>query len=82
MKPLSVTEWNAIYSLSRKAWKEIQSEWNRVNIGDTSNKKLVGMREDISRKILREYEKKIKPRFTLSQLIYGIGVIRGVLVRK
>ena len=82
MKPLSVTEWNAIYSLSRKAWSEIQKEWNQLNIGDTSNKKLVGEREEVSRTILREYEKKIKPRFTLSQLIYGIGVIRGVLVRK
>ena len=82
MKPLSVTEWNAIYSLSRKAWSEIQEEWNQLNIGDTSNKKLVGEREEVSRTILREYEKKIKPRFTLSQLIYGVGVIRGVLVRK
>lgn len=64
---------NALRATARQCWKEIQEEWKVKQAGSIKE------RETISRTILLSYERKIKPRFTIYQLLYHIGVINGTL---
>lgn len=70
---MEVTEANSIRATARQCWKEIQAEWKDKQANSIKE------RETISRTILLSYERKIKPRFTIYQLLYHIGVINGTL---
>ena len=76
---MTTEEWNALLSVSRNAYRDIQAEWKRLGIDDTDNKKLIGARDDVNRRILSIYENKVHPRFTRIQIVWGIGYLRGVL---
>lgn len=70
---METAEHNAIRATARQCWKEIQGAWK------AEEAKSVGDRNIINRRILKRYERKITPKFTLSDLIYHIGVINGTL---
>lgn len=57
-------------------------EWKQQGIDDTSNKRHIGQREEVNRKILRAWEKKLNPRFTIPQIIIDIGMVRGVIATR
>lgn len=67
---------NMLRAAARKCRDEIRQEWARYKLRPGKDYK---KKDAISRIIIRKHAEKLKPKFTLLQLLWQIGVLEGTL---
>lgn len=70
---MDIAEQNAIKDVARQCWRDVQAAYKNLNPKTSLEKMAIYM------PILADYEKKISPLYTRSQLIYWIGRANGRL---
>lgn len=73
---MDVEDSNMLRAAARKCRDEIRQEWGRAKLRPGKDYKA---KDAISRLIIRKHAEKLKPKFTLLQLLWQIGVLEGTL---
>ena len=72
-------ESNALRAAARAVIKEVDAAWCAAGVKTGATSARQRKRDEISRQILDRWEAKLYPRFSKVQLIYAIGVVKGIL---
>lgn len=73
---MDVEDSNMLRAAARKCRDEIKAEWKAARLRPGKDYKA---KDAISRLVIRKYAEKLKPKFTLLQLLWQIGVLEGTL---
>lgn len=73
---MDVESSNMLRAAARKCRDEIKAEWERAEVRPGKDYKT---KDAISRLVIRKHAEKLKPKFTLLQLLWQIGVLEGTL---
>lgn len=73
---MDVESSNMLRAAARKCRDEIRAEWKAAHVRPGKDYKV---KDAISRIVIRKHAEKLKPKFTLLQLLWQIGVLEGTL---